>query len=192
MNFLRRRWLGWNLRKRREGDGQAIKRLYRLRDPWGLDTPEEHFRFRETSRVIKEKIGEHFDCILEIGCGEGLQTEYLAPLAGSIMGIDPSPLAIQRAQTKEIAHAVFKVGELKSFSTCCGKRFDLIIACEVLYYMEDLQQAFQKMNALGDSCLVSYYQGVYDRLDPFFLSKGLPSALLRTANREWRVLWWRN
>src|SRR5688572_6874221 len=102
MNFLKRRWLNWQLRSSKNGNAQAIPRLYRLRDPWGIDVPEEHFRFQETARLIRDRIGTHFESILEIGCGEGLQTKYLAPLADKILGIDPGPQAIKRARTQQL------------------------------------------------------------------------------------------
>src|SRR3989442_15700665 len=100
MNFLKRHWLSWQLRRSHKGDARAMARLYCLPAPWGLNVPEEHFRFRETARLVREKIGGHFGSILEIGCGEGLQTQYLAPLADRIVGIDPSSHAIKRARTK--------------------------------------------------------------------------------------------
>lgn len=177
------------------GDSQAMARVYRVRDPWGLDVPSEHLRFKETTQMIRNRMGEHFGSILEIGCGEGLQTKYLAPLADRIIGIDPSQHAIKRAETLNISNATFEAGDLLNFpSSAKDCVFDLVTACEVIYYLEDnqLERAFQNLNQLGRMCVVTYYQGMYGRLDPFFNSKPVKSEALQTQSGEWRFVWWRS
>ena len=44
--------------------------LYRIRDPWEMDTEPQRFRFRETNRLIDEHFGR-VGSLLEVGCGEG-------------------------------------------------------------------------------------------------------------------------
>src|SRR5579859_274540 len=149
MNLLRKYWLKWNIRQAATGDVSAMNRLYLLGDPWKLNTTTEHFRFRETARIIREKIANHFDNILEIGSGEGLQTSYLAPLADRVVGLDPSSQAVLRANAKKIANASFVVGDFNGFINRSNERFDLVTACEVLYYMLDIDQAYEKLNNLG-------------------------------------------
>ena len=168
-----------------------MSRLYLLRDPWALNTPTEHQRFQETSRIIRGRIAEHFASILEVGCGEGLQTGYLAQLTDEIVGIDPSSLAIRRASARGIARASFATGNLMNYKPEEERTFDLVTACEVLYYMEDFQWAYERLNKLGRNCFVTYYQGAYQRLDGFFAKKDVHSEVIRSANCEWKVVYWR-
>jgi len=189
--LLKKRWLRWNVRKASAGDAAAMNRLYLFEDPWGLNTTGEHFRFQETARIIRENIGDHFESILEIGCGEGLQTQYLAPLARYIVGLDPSSNAIKRARARGIANASFKVGELTSYAGLARGSFDLVMACEVLYYMPDFEEAFEKLNKLGSACVVTYHRGVFESLDNFFSSKKVISETIRGADCDWRVVYWR-
>ena len=93
-----------------------MNRIYLLNDPWELETAGEHFRFRETADIIRKRIGNRFGSILEIGCGEGLQTEYLALLAQQIVGLDPSSRAIKKAKSGQIANATFMVGDLMKYN----------------------------------------------------------------------------
>jgi len=193
MDFLKKRWLKWQLKRLHKGDAQAMARVYRVRDPWGLDVPSEHMRFKETSRMIRDRMGSHFDSILEIGSGEGLQTKYLAPLADRILGIDPSPHAVKRAEILNVPNATFEVGDLLNSPASAKDRvFDLVTACEVIYYLEDcqLEQAFQNLNRLGRMCVVTYYQGMYARLDPFFKNKPVKMEALQTESGQWRFIWW--
>lgn len=195
MNFLKKRWLKWQLKRLHKGDPQAMSRVYRVRDPWGLDVPSEHLRFKETTRMIRDRVGDRLGSILEIGSGEGLQTQYLAPLAERIVGIDPSQHAVKRARSLNISNATFEVGDLLNFRAIeHNGPFDLVTACEVIYYLEDsqLELAFQNLNSLGRKCVVTYYQGMFARLDPFFKNKPVKSEPLRTELGEWRFIWWQS
>jgi SAM-dependent methyltransferase len=195
MDFLKKRWLKWQLKRLHKGDAQAMARVYRVRDPWGLDVPSEHLRFKETSRMIRDRMGDRLGSILEIGSGEGLQTQYFAPLTERIVGIDPSLHAVKRARSLNIKNAAFEVGDLLNFHAVeHNGPFDLVTACEVIYYLEDseLERAFQNLNSLGRMCVVTYYQGMYARLDPFFKTKPVKSEPLHTEMGEWRFIWWQS
>jgi len=192
VNLLKNYWRRWNVRRHRGGDPRAMERLYLLEDPWGLKSAEESFRFAETVRIIRDRIGNHFGTILEIGCGEGLQTKHFAPLADSIVGIDPSVHAVNRARGLGIKNAVFETGDLVSFRRSEGGRFDLVTACEVIYYLDDVETVYKRLNEMGSTCLVTYYRGVCERFDPFFKMKAAESETVRGRLQEWRVVWWRN
>jgi SAM-dependent methyltransferase len=187
---LRKYWLRWNVDRAAGGDPAAMDRLYMFGDPWKLDSPGEHFRFQETARIIREKIGQRFGSILEIGCGEGLQTAYLAPLADRIVGLDPSAHAIKRANARHIPNAAFAVGDLDSYATKPDTRFDLVTACEVLYYMKDFEHACENLNKVARTCLVTYFKGAYERLDPCFAGKNFRSEIIKNAECEWKAVFW--
>ena len=194
MNYLqrlRKRWLNWNVKRACAGDAAAMDRLYLMGDPWGLDSKRERFRFEETSRLIRERVGARFGSILEIGCGEGLQTEYLVPLGGEIVGLDPSAHAIKRARERGLGKASFEVGTLTTYAGRPAGPFELVTACEVLYYLNDFEDAVARLNRLARACVVTYYQGAFARLDPFFAQKQVQRETIRGTNCEWRVVWWR-
>jgi SAM-dependent methyltransferase len=167
-----------------------MSRLYRMRDPWDLNSPREQFRFEETARVIRETIGDHFGSVLEIGCGEGLQTKSLSTLSDRIVGIDRSSHAINRARAQGIPNATFEVGDLMSFGS--KDFFSLVTACELMYYFENLEDVYQSLSRLGQTTVVTYYQGAFDRLDPFFSKKPVKFETIHGVSSEWRVVWWRN
>lgn len=192
MQLLKKQWLRWHLARSREGDTAVFSRLYRLEDPWDLNKPSEQFRFQETSRVIRTRIGEHFGSVLEIGCGEGLQTKYLASLAGRIVGLDPSRRAIKRARAMRIPNATFAVCGLETFVQQAESLFNLVTACEVIYYFEDLESVYQRMSRLGEICVVTYYEGESESLDRFFSTKTIQSETIRGMSCKWRVVWWVN
>lgn len=73
---------------------RRLDELYRLSDPWEMDSDRERFRFQETNRLIESAFGRPAT-ILEIGCGEGHQSEYLARICDWLTAIDVSARAIR-------------------------------------------------------------------------------------------------
>ena len=65
--------------------------------------------------------------------------------------------------------------------------FDLVVACEVLYYVKDIPRFLDRLSRLGRACLVTYYQGQAPVLDSHFAS--LPDCRrdqFRFDDTEWR------
>lgn len=76
-------------------------------DPWNYESPwgREHVDIAE--RLIAEAAGDAgFDTALELGCGEGWTTQRLARHARSVVAVDLSPVAIERAQARSAAPSV--------------------------------------------------------------------------------------
>ena len=88
----------------------GFDRLYLVRDPWSLNCESERFRFRETNKVIAENFG-YLDSLLEIGCGEGLQSRELQQVSQSLYGIDVSGRAIRRAR-RRCPDATFAISDM--------------------------------------------------------------------------------
>ena len=120
-----------------------------------------------------------------------MQTEYFAPLAERIVGLDPSAQAVKRARAKGIKNAQFEVGDLSSYKLKGAARYDLVTACEVIYYMPDLEEAVKHLCALGRACLVTYYDGAFERLDKYFGRQQTQSLTINGATCRWRVVYWR-
>lgn len=87
------------------------------------------------------------DVVLDLGCGLGKITEYIAQKTGSkITGIDLSPKAIKWAQNntktnKKLSLEVMDISELDFPSAS----FDVIIALDVLYWIDDLKPVIRKL-----------------------------------------------
>ena len=70
---------------------------------------------------------------------------------------------------------------------------DLAVACEVLYYVNDIPRFIERMSQLGRACLVTYYQGQAMKLDPHFATLlDCPREQFRFDDTSWNAVWWRN
>jgi SAM-dependent methyltransferase len=171
-----------------------LNALYLLRDPWGLSTPLQELRFRETNRILSREFGR-VGTLLEIGCGEGLQTLHLQRLCDRLYGLDVSARAVKRAR-RRCPEAILAAGDLMSgarFANVPGGYFDVVVACEVLYYVKDVALTLKRMSDMGRACLVTYYDGAGERLDQEL--SGIPLAgreEIRHEERVWSVVWWRS
>jgi SAM-dependent methyltransferase len=188
---IRAFWMRCMLRRTRYGDRhRAFELLYALRDPWQMKSARETHRFEAVNRIIEEEIGRS-GTLLEIGCGEGHQTAYLVDVADCVQGVDISELAIARAR-RSVKNAKFDVADLFSCPRLAGgKKYDLVVACEILYYIRDVEAAIATLNALGRRCLVTYFQGEIPRLDGFL--RRVPHTRSRMIGYEgtgWKVVWW--
>src|SRR3954449_9762847 len=100
LNRIRRLWSRLILRRVHFADRhELLDSLYRMHDPWGMTHPRERFRFEETNRLISSAYGSPHS-ILEIGCGEGHQSEYLARICKQLVGLDVSARAVARAKAR--------------------------------------------------------------------------------------------
>ncbi|MEH3140883.1 MAG: class I SAM-dependent methyltransferase [Mycobacterium kyogaense] len=75
--------------------------------------------------------------VLDVGCGDGLLAERLAPVARSVVGIDPDPEAIRRARAR-LAHIDGVSIVQGSFADCAsaGARYDLITFVASLHHLD--------------------------------------------------------
>ncbi len=102
-------------------------------DPWGYGTSSyEKWKFDLTLSLLpNRRIRQAF----EIGCAEGYLSERLAPLVGSLLSVDISPIAISRARARcgSLGNIDFEVLNLATDELPAG--FDLIFCSEVLFYL---------------------------------------------------------
>lgn len=164
--------------------------IYMVHDPWRVKaSPGETYRFNETNRLIQDKFG-HVGSLLEIGCGEGHQSLQLGVVCDRLIGLDVSKRAVERARQRFPA-GEFLVGDIFSQSVGVHAPFDLVVACEVLYYMSDVPAVLRQMQLLGRNNLVTYYDRTMKTLDLQILSlPGVKSEILEFEGVRWRVAWW--
>ena len=188
---LKEIWMRFALRGVRYSNNyKKLDAIYMIGDPWRLALPSDQYRFAETNRLILEKFGR-VGSLLEIGCGEGHQSLHLQHVCGRLTGLDVSAMAVERAR-RRCPRGEFFVGDVFSQEVDARAPFDLVVACEVLYYMIDVPAALRRMQTLGRNNLVTYFAGEMETLDPQVLS--LPRAVSEVLMFEparWRAVWWR-
>lgn len=190
---LRRTWMKYALRGVRQNDAHdRLDLAYKIPDPWHMDSDQERHRFDETNRVIAERIGPHFDSALEVGCGEGHQSEVLMRLCDQLTGIDVSPTAIERAR-RRVPGVSFLSGDLYAQPWAGDRgRFDLVTACEVIYYMSDRPRFLETMDRLGKACLVTYFAPAARKVEAEVMAMpGAQKTTFRYRDVEWVAVWWR-
>jgi predicted TPR repeat methyltransferase len=111
-----------------------FNRLYATPDPWGI----AHARFRD--RALRRCLAGYVagKSVLELGCGEEHLTRAVFGGAASVLGIDISGVAIERAKRAGIANARF---ECRDFLCSSLAGHDVIAAIECLYYLSREEQA---------------------------------------------------
>jgi 2-polyprenyl-3-methyl-5-hydroxy-6-metoxy-1,4-benzoquinol methylase len=170
---------------------QRLDTLYRITNPWDLDRPGEKARFVETNRLITREFG-HVGSILELGCGEGHQSQYLVEVCARLHGCDVSTRAIDRARLR-CRSAIFSVGTLTDQMTGVEPAYDLVVACEVLYYINDVDAAVQTMSRLGRACIATYHHSRRGRLDQIFDRIEVRGrSIIRFGEDAWTAVWWQN
>ncbi len=165
-------------------------RARRRGDPWNFTAPHEQFRFQETNRVITQQFGR-VGSLLELGCGEGHQSEHLVQTCDQLTGIDFSPLSVERARER-VPQAEFEVGNLEALDLTAGtKQYDLVVACECLYYLRDMEAALRQIDAIGRQCLVSSVQLRMLSLDAILTAHpGVQHETIEASGARWRFYWW--
>jgi 2-polyprenyl-3-methyl-5-hydroxy-6-metoxy-1,4-benzoquinol methylase len=190
---VRRSWMNYALRGVGGNDNHArLELAYRIGDPWNMESDLERFRFRRTNEII-ERVFPRPHTLLELGCGEGHQSECLQRICTELYGLDVSATAVQRARAR-LPAAQFAVGDI--FAQPWGRqraRFDLVVACEVLYYVADVERTIAEMSHLGANCLVTIFAPAIRRVGAALEAvPGVGKDWFGHAGTEWVVAYWRN
>ncbi|MGJ4804107.1 class I SAM-dependent methyltransferase [Luteimonas sp. SDU82] len=190
---IRRTWMKYAMRGVGGADNyERLDLAYKLGDPWNMESGLEQARFAATNALIERHIGR-VGSLLEIGCGEGHQTRALRALADEIYGIDVSPTAIERARVR-VPEAQFAATDVhqQPWGDARG-RFDLVVACEVLYYIKDIPATIERMRHLGKACMVTFFAPALVRVGPHLEGiEGLQKDWMQHQGETWLVCWWRN
>ncbi len=104
--------------------------------------------------------------VLDVGCGTGRHTAWLAQQGARVIGVDPSAAMLAKARDKcpgvELVEG--------TFDTLPSGPFDLVVDALVLEHLPEVTTpiaAMAKVLASGGELVVSVYH-------PFFLLKGVP------------------
>ncbi|MEK9144613.1 MAG: SAM-dependent methyltransferase [Elusimicrobiota bacterium] len=124
---------------------RKFEKMFARADPFRYAALEfESRRFKLMARALE---GRRYARALEVGCAEGSFTKYLAPLCESLLAMDISSTAVDRARAAlgSGARVSFVRANLRDWEPAAGERFDLVVLSEVLYYLgerNDLLKAF--------------------------------------------------
>lgn len=170
---------------------RRLAKLYWMEDPWGLDSESERHRFRSVNEMLAKLAGDS-RTLLEIGCGEGHQTSYLVELQMDVYGLDVSEKAIERAR-RRCPSAVFTVGRAEDADNAfAAVRFDLVVACEVLYYAKDIVGILNKLQRLAPRLFISNYLPRSHTMKAHFTGPGwLRLDVIEHGDSVWECFYWR-
>jgi 2-polyprenyl-3-methyl-5-hydroxy-6-metoxy-1,4-benzoquinol methylase len=189
----RRTWMKYALRGVGPNDNfERLDLAYTIEDPWNMDSPGEIARFEATNKIIAREFGA-LDSLLEIGCGEGHQSAWFARVASRVYGLDVSEKAVERARLR-VPDGRFDAADLFTHAwPDSTPRFDLVTACEVLYYMSDVERTLARMSELGRNCLVTIFAPAARRVGPHLERiPNLHKDWIWHGGTVWLVCWWRN
>ena len=190
--WLRRRFIRTVMRGTRYADRhERFDLAYRLSDPWKMHSSREQTRFAATNAIIEREFGR-VGRILELGSGEGHQSEHLAQLCDELHGIEPSARAVERARER-LPRSRFDVGDLfaQPWLEETG-RYDLVVGCEMLYYIADLPRLLSTVSRLGHGCLFTYLERAEELDAPLAAMPGAGHDVIEAEGERWKAVWWRS
>lgn len=80
------------------------------------------------------------DRVLDVGCGTGRLTRWVAERAGAVTGLDPLPDRIDLARSRG-GNARFHVGRAEDLSAFADASFDVVCLSAVLHWVADKEKA---------------------------------------------------
>ena len=95
-------------------------------------------------KVTRDTLGgQHFNSILELGCGTGKNTAFLAQIGEKVHALDFSQGMIEKAKEKiQTENVRFEMVDLTKRWHCEDHAYDLITCNLVLEHIEDLNHIF--------------------------------------------------
>lgn len=103
-------------------------------DPWDFATSD--YEREKYDRTLTALGGRRFDRALEAGCSIGVFTEKLAPYCNELLAIDASQKAIALARERLSDTPNVRVERRTLPEETPEGYFDLIVASEILYYLD--------------------------------------------------------
>jgi 2-polyprenyl-3-methyl-5-hydroxy-6-metoxy-1,4-benzoquinol methylase len=97
---------------------------------------------------LRRIAAQHRGDVLDVGCGDGLLAERLAPVSRSVTAIEPDPATLQRAWVRlaSVPNATVAQDSFENFDAG-SRRFDLITLVATLHHM-DMRAALTKARGL--------------------------------------------
>ena len=107
------------------------------------DSNQNLTRDLDSAIIHRLLTARHFKSILEIGCGTGKNTVFLAEVADRVHALDFSAGMLSKARAKVKAdHVTFETADLTHSWPCIKSEYDLIVCSLVLEHVADLAHIF--------------------------------------------------
>ena len=135
----------------------AFEDMYRGEDAEGYDSWDQEDMDTVSRRLsLAVLAGRDFGTVLDVGCGKGAFTSHLKRPGNHVVGIDVSDTAIAKARARypEIEFRRLAADELSELP---ARRFDLVVAMEILSYLEDWRGALERMAEIGERLYLTLY-----------------------------------
>jgi ubiquinone/menaquinone biosynthesis C-methylase UbiE len=109
------------------------------------DTDRNLTRDLDGQVMVETLANQRFESILEIGCGTGKNTTFLAQIGTRVHALDFSQGMIEKAKEKvKAANVRFEMADLTQRWPCEDQVYDLIVCNLVLEHIEDLSFIFSE------------------------------------------------
>src|SRR6266542_1985935 len=132
---LRRSWMC-------SGAAMGVREAY---NQWAPTYDSDRNLTRDLDELVTRSILADMQCasILELGCGTGKNTAFLAQLGAHVHALDFSDAMLAQAQAKlPHAHVTFTITDLMGPWPCADQSADLIVCNLVLEHIADLHFIF--------------------------------------------------
>jgi len=127
--------------------GTATVNIHRVYDEWAQTYDSDRNLTRDLDREVTraELGGLHCRVILELGCGTGKNTPFLASISQEVHAIDISEGMISRARTRPgLENVRFSLADIRRPWPAEDHSVDLVVCNLVLEHVEDLHSVFSE------------------------------------------------
>jgi len=119
----------------------------------GWDSNEDVIAYSEKAfRCLFDAINLHGLRILDFGCGTGLLTEKLSPIAKEVLALDPSEKMISILNEKKLPNVTTVSEELSQIlignNNLFSEKFDLIVASSVCSFLPEYEKTLALLKFL--------------------------------------------
>ena len=116
--------------------------LWQRGDHWEFDSSA--FEQERYARLMALLAGRRYAHVLELGCGSGSFTHYLAGLADHVVALDISPTAIARARALGTgpARVDFRQANIMAYDLYAEGPWDLVVISDTMCYLGWLYSFF--------------------------------------------------
>lgn len=114
-------------------DGQKYEKYSKPQEEWG-------------SRMMDELDLRGDECILDLGCGNGLLTEKLAKRVpgGRVIGVDSSSSMLEQANSHKADNVEFRLLDMEDM--IIDEKFDVVFSNAALHWVKDHSHVLQIMH----------------------------------------------